>query len=99
VSSEKELYSDLVLIYHKACKECNYNASRLLQLLTYKPAVQAVKDLIPQQTYGFGKLHILGRLDLSIEAVVIQDKYCSLFTKEELDICRDRLSAAGYPIE
>jgi len=38
----------------------------------------------------------LGRLDLSIEALVIRDEFKPLFTEEEIEICRKKLEECDY---
>lgn len=38
------------------------------------------------------------RLDLSIEALVMKDKYKELFTDEERRICKDRLKEYDFVV-
>ena len=45
---------------------------------------------------GWGALQTKGRLDLSLEALVIHRQFTSLFTDEEANTALDRLLAAGY---
>ena len=45
---------------------------------------------------GFAAMYERDRLDLTVEALVIQPKFASLFTDEELDIARQRLDQLGY---
>jgi hypothetical protein len=45
---------------------------------------------------GFAAPYERDRLDLTVEALVIQSKFASLFTEEELDIARQRLDQLGY---
>jgi len=53
----------------------------------------ATKKLItkPENTEGFTKLLLKGRTDLSIGNLVVQPKYESLFTKDEIKMCKQRL--------
>ena len=85
-------------IYVRADKECGYRATRFLQMLGEKGGVGTAKSLIsrPGGTEGFTKLWEFNRLDLSVEALVIREEFQSLFTKEEIDTCKNRLNEYGY---
>ena len=98
---EKQFEQEMREIYMTAKKECGYNASRFLQLLSAKGGVVAAKQLIskPGGTDGFATLWEHSRLDLSVEAHVLQPKYYSLFTDEERKICRQRLLEFGYRLD
>ena len=58
----------------------------------------AAKRLLnaPDVSDGFRRLWEAKRLDLTVEAVVLQDKWASLFTPEELSSARQRLEDLGY---
>lgn len=45
---------------------------------------------------GFGDLADRKRLDLSLEALVVDKRFTALFTDEEANTALDRLLAAGY---
>ena len=64
-------------------------------------AIKAVKQLITKDdnTTGFTKLWQLGRLDLTCEAKVINAKYAVLFTKDEVNKCREKLKELGYAVK
>ena len=47
-------------------------------------------------TTGFEELWRKGRLDLSVEAIVLEPEWAELFTDYELGIARERLEGAGY---
>lgn len=90
---EVQFTKDLINAYKIAKKECNYTASRFLQLVEEKGCVGAVKQLIHKQgeSYGFTILWENHRLDLSVEAYVLKPEYKTLFTEEERKICKERL--------
>jgi hypothetical protein len=49
---------------------------------------------------GFTSLWERKRLDLTVEAVILEEtKSHPLFTEEEIEICRKRLRGYGYPPE
>lgn len=95
---EKRFEQDMIDIYTTAKKECGYNASRFLQMLSAKGGLVAAKQLIskPGGTDGFTTLWEHGRLDLSVEAHVLKPEYAELFTDEERRMCRERLEQFGY---
>ena len=97
---EKELYNDMINIYRKADRECNYRATRFLQMIDRKGPLVTAKVLISKDggTEGFTKLWEYGRLDLSLEALVIGGKYDSFFTNEEINMCKSRLKQFGYDV-
>ena len=45
---------------------------------------------------GFDQLADLGRLELSLEALVVDKRFTSLFTDEEANTALERLLYAGY---
>lgn len=95
---EKYFEQDMIDIYMTAKKECGYNASRFLQMLGTMGGLAAAKQLIskPGGTDGFTTLWEHGRLDLSVEAHVLNPEYAELFTDEERRMCRERLEQFGY---
>lgn len=95
---EQQFNQDMKNIYVTAKKDLKYNAARFLQLLSQKGGVAAAKQLIAKDggTYGFEILWEAGRLDLSIEALVLRPEYGVLFTDEERALCAKRLKDHGY---
>ena len=49
-----------------------------------------------RESDGFGSLADLHRLDLSLEALVVDRRFTGLFTDEEADCALTRLLDAGY---
>ena len=98
---EKRFEQDMIEIYATAKKECGYNASRFLQLLSAKGGLAAAKQLISKSggTDGFTTLWENGRLDLSVEAHVLKPEYAELFTEEERQMCRERLLQFGFKVQ
>lgn len=97
---EKKFNEDMQQIYIRAKKELRYNATRFIQLVSEKGGLQAAKQLIAKDggTYGFEVLWENKRLDLSVEAHVLQPEYQELFSNEEIDMCRNRLKEFGYEV-
>ena len=51
---------------------------------------------IPHISEGFAALWERGRLDLSVEALVIDPRFAQLFTDKEIDTARRWLEQFGY---
>lgn len=86
-------------IYRVAKSEAGYNAQRFLQMVIDHGGSDAAHMLINAQTVseGYTALWERGRLDLTVEAMVVDTpQFHSLFTKEELQTCRSRLLEYGY---
>lgn len=88
----------MIGIYDAALRECNYRATRFLQMVTDQGGVQAAKALLHAEGYseGLTALWEHKRLDLSMEALVLQEPWSALFTEEELSVARKRLRDLGY---
>lgn len=95
---EELFHAAMLDIYRQANEQCHYNATRFLSMVVSRGGVETAKMLLA--TYvpsdGYVRLWELGRLDLTVEACVLQERYASLFTAEELVQARTRLEAYGY---
>lgn len=82
----------------EATKEFGYNPSYFMRMVKKDGGLLAAKKLIakPKISDGLRKLQECGRLDLSIEATVLKEKYRPLFTDEERQKCLDILGQLGY---
>ena len=97
-SQEIAFHDAMAEIYTHAKTECNYNATRFLQMLSEQGGLVTAKTLLraPQVSDGYTALWELGRLDLSVEAYVLRPEFRTLFTTEELEIAKTRLDEYGY---
>ncbi len=93
-------FDDAMLsIYKRADKELKYKPTAFFQMLNKHRGVETAKRLInaPQVSDGYTKLWELGRLELTVEAVVFDNKqFHELFTEAEINRCEKRLSDYGY---
>jgi hypothetical protein len=90
---------EMLGIYQRALSEAHYKATRFLSMLSEHGGLETARILIhsPAVSEGYTALWQRGRLDLTVEAVIIDyPKWHSLFTEEELGICRKRLSDYEY---
>jgi len=87
-------------IYHTAKKDLGYNATRFLQMLSSPDeSIRTAKRFVlsSKPSDGFAELWKRNRLDLTVEALVAYETaYSQLFTDEEREAARARLTDMGY---
>src|SRR5690348_10166785 len=89
----------MLTIYQRAKSEAGYVASVFFRMLNEKGGLQTAKYLInaTQPSEGYTRLFELGRLDLTVEAEVVEHtRWHPLFGEEELRKARKRLSDYRY---
>jgi len=81
-------------IYERAGHEVGYWAARYLQLLKRRGGLESARYLLRSKltSDGYARLRDAGRLDLTVEALVLQPEFEPLFSPEELARAGDRLS-------
>ncbi len=95
---ENEFHKEMLKVYQSALTECSYPARRFLQAVNQQGGLKAAKALLASDKYseGLTKLWEAGRLDISMEALVIKQPWVSLFTEEEIAMANKRLGELGY---
>lgn len=96
---EGEFDQAMFTIYRRAKDEANYSANIFLGMLSDKGGLSTAKSLInaANPSDGYTALYERGRLDLTVEAEIIENaKWHSLFTQEELSKALKRLLAYNY---
>lgn len=85
-------------IYRRAKKETGYNATRYLQMLGKYGGYGTAQRLLASDEiqYGFTELWQHGRLDLTVEALVLDPRYQELFSEEQRGRARSRLKAHDH---
>jgi hypothetical protein len=78
-------------------REVRYVATRFREMIASRGGVETARRLLrrPGVSAGFTKLSDAGRLDLTIEYLILQPDFSSLFTFEERGIARQRLMNHG----
>ena len=98
--SELESQFDLAMmnVYRGALDECKYNATRFLHMLHEHRGLDTARILLhaANVSEGYVALWERGRLDLTVEALVLQAEWQPLFSTGERDIARSRLAEYGY---
>jgi len=96
---EKRFDSAMMDIYRRAFTEAGYKASYYLGMLEKYRGIQTAKMLIRKTSVskGYTALSELGRLDLTVEALIFDNKeWQPLFSEEELEIIKKRLCEYKY---
>jgi hypothetical protein len=88
----------MVELYLRAKRELGYNATYLLRMLGNEGGVSTARRLVTSghASEGFDYLWEHHRLDLSVEALVAQDEFASLFDPEVVSCARKRLRDYGW---
>lgn len=83
---------------YRRASEHGYRPTYFLQMVEIHGGVGTAKRLLkaPEQQYGLTRLWQLGLLEISAEALVLQERWQSLFSDEERRIAREGLSSYGY---
>ena len=95
---EQEFDAAMMNIYHRAKCEAGYNATRFFQMLQEHRGLETARILLnaPHVSDGYTALWERGRLDLSVEALILQRKWFPLFSDEEREVARKRLEDYEY---
>ena len=88
-------------IYTRALREAGYHATIYLRMLSEHGPLETARKLLASSTpsAGFTALWEKGRLDLTVEALVLKAEFQQFFTDEELETARERLERLGYRVE
>lgn len=85
-------------VYDLGRSEAGYTASYFLGMLAQHGAQDTAHRLLasPAISDGFAELWERGRLDLTVEAIVVEPEFAELFSTEEIAMARRRLEQFGY---
>lgn len=86
-------------LYHQTLNEVKYNATLFFEMLNRHGGVETAHRLLStkEPSTGYTKLWELKKLNLSVEAVIWDNKeYHSLFSNEELETAKKRLENYEY---
>jgi len=89
----KEFTAAMVDIYRRVLKETGYRPTYFLQMVVETSGHEAAMHLIHagQPSDGYTELYSRKRLDLTVEALVLQPKWKPLFTDDDRAKARNRL--------
>ena len=86
-------------IYRTAKAEAGYNATIFLKMIHEQEGRSTAKQLInsPKPSDGYTQLYERGRLDLTVEALVVENgRWHALFEPEEIERASRRLREYRY---
>lgn len=86
-------------IYRRAKSEAGYTATVFLTMLTDRGGLETARTLInsPKPSDGYTALYERGRLDLTVEAMVLErSEFHGLFSSQELKRAEHRLRQYGF---
>ena len=85
----------------RRCREFGYNPTYWQRMVSDHGAINAAKRLLTgsRASDGFTRLWELGRLDLSVESVILLPKYADLFTPDERAEARRRLELYEFDVD
>lgn len=97
-ASLEEFSREMRSIYDRARREARYTASYFLGMLAELGPHDTARKLLNTHAVsdGFATLWERGRLDLTVEALVIDPRFATLFDDRELEIAHKRLEQFGY---
>ena len=96
---EQQFHEEMLSLYTRTGEAMDYWPSYFLRKVKRVGGYQVAQDLLkpaPKTATGFGKLAEANRLNLSVEFMVLQPKWSTLFSDSERDVARSRLEMAGY---
>ena len=96
---EDRFHVAMLKIYDNASAACSgYRPTRFRQLVVEIGGLATAKQLLRGKTpaSGFTELFICGRLDLSMEALVLTEPWNQLFSSAELAESKRRLLEVGF---
>jgi hypothetical protein len=94
----EQFHQAMVDVYHDAKRLAHYNATYFYRMVLDDGGHEAARRLLTsaQISTGLAELWRKGRLDISMESLVLQPRFDTLFTDEEREIARRRLADLGY---
>ena len=97
MSLEDEFHREMEAIYHVVAS-VDYRPTYFLRLVRRHGGVTAARRLLnaPEAQTGLTKLWELERLDISVETLMLQERWNQLLSDAERQTARERLQAFDY---
>jgi hypothetical protein len=96
-----EFTEAMVDIYRNAKRKANYDAKVFIGMVAERGGLDTALYLIRSHkpSDGYTALYERGRLDLTVEALVMSGEWDDLFSEQDRSLARERLRAYGYRFE
>ena len=97
---ERAFHRAMVRVHEQARDDVGYNATRFIQMVAELGGVETANRLLDANgvSDGFTTLWEAGRLDISVEAVVLRPEFAVLFDQRRRRAARERLEQYGYAV-
>lgn len=94
----QQLHAAMIGIYQRSLKETGVNHSLFLRMITTTSAHETALHLVhaAKPSDGYTDLYLKGRLDLTVEALVLDTKWTPIFEEETRKLARERLTAYRF---
>jgi hypothetical protein len=98
--SERQFHEAMLVIYRRAKAEAGYNAARFLGMVVERGGLETARYLLNAATIseGYAALWERKRLDLTVEAMILQPEWHGLFSDGERRTAMSRLREYGYSV-
>jgi hypothetical protein len=95
---ERKFDAAMENVYVRALNEAGYRATAYHEMLVRHRGLETAKRLVNASSVstGYTALWERKRLDLTVEALILESKWHVLFEAEELEKARKRLKDYGY---
>lgn len=95
---EVAFHDEMIELYKRAKKDARYNATRFLGMINEQGGLETARTIVNAATVseGYTALWEKGRLDLTVEAVILEPRWAPLFSEAERKIAVKRLREYGY---
>ena len=95
---ETDFHNAMLDVYRRSKSEAGYSAVRFLSMVAERGGLETARYLLhaPTVSEGYTALWERGRLDLTVEAVILEPKWRGLFSEAELRVAVARLREYGY---
>src|ERR1700722_7565320 len=93
-----KFHERMLVVYRTASAECGYRPTYLLRLVNERGGLGAAQMLLATEHPAAGLPTLWGksRLDLSLEAAVLEPAWSDLFSADDRAIATKRLRRLGY---
>ena len=98
---EKAFHRAMLDVYLDAKNEAKYNATRFLSMVNELGGLETARVLLRASSVseGYTALWERERLDLTVEAVILDKRWHPLFTEADRAVAIKRLREYGYPVD
>jgi 5-methylcytosine-specific restriction enzyme A len=96
--AENQRFTQFLLHAADRTRQLGYPPNLFVKMINTEGGFATAKRLLIKPTYsdGFTELAMLRRLDLTVEALVLESEWCRFFDEEYLDAARKKLQKAEY---